>query len=58
MKKTLSNEERSLELERVASLPDASIDTSDIPERTLEELGERKTQRSLSPYQGTGHDAD
>ena len=43
MKKKLSKEQRSLELERLASLPDSSIDTSDIPERSLEEL--RKGRR-------------
>jgi uncharacterized protein (DUF4415 family) len=45
MKKKLSKEERSLELERLASLPDTSIDTSDIPERPLEEL--RKGRRKV-----------
>jgi uncharacterized protein (DUF4415 family) len=38
MKKKLSEEQRSLELDRIARLPDASIDTTDIPERSLEDL--------------------
>jgi uncharacterized protein (DUF4415 family) len=38
MKKKLNEEGRRRELDRLATLPDASIDTSDIPELSLEEL--------------------
>ncbi|HEY3292825.1 MAG TPA: BrnA antitoxin family protein [Candidatus Nanopelagicaceae bacterium] len=38
MKKKLNEDERRRQLERLAAMPDESIDTSDIPERSLDQL--------------------
>jgi len=52
LKETFSKEQRRYELERLDSLPDASIDTSDIPERSLEELKAGKATYIVGLYSG------
>jgi uncharacterized protein (DUF4415 family) len=49
MKKKLTNERRRRELDNLARLPDAQIDTSDIPERSLEDLKKGRRRDLFRP---------